>query len=216
MNSARASGVASVTGCRISNRYACCGGPDQLGERQAAEPLGRRPRARHRAVRSGRGRADVEHLHGVAEVDVDRAQRRMRCVRRQAAAGRLGEEVQQDGRLPGRRHQHVPARAEPGEHRLGDERGEHGRQGGVHRVPPGAEDLRAGVGGDGMARGDDAAHRSGSQNLGMNSGTSTSMRVSRRGSCRFMRLTRGEREARGRAPGLHEPAGEPRGWRSSP
>ena len=129
----------------------------------------------------------MEDLDRVAEVDVDRAQRRVLGAVGEPAARRLDEEVEQHGILAGRRGEHVAARAEPGEHRLGDERGEHRRQRGVHGVAAGAEDLRAGRSGDGVARGDDAAHRA--QNLGMNSGTSTSMRESR--SERRMRLTRG-------------------------
>ena len=77
-----------------------------------------------------------------------------------AAARRLDEEVEQHGLLARRRHEHVAAGAEPGQHRLGDERREHRRQRGVHGVAARAERVRAGLGGDGMARGDDAAHRS--------------------------------------------------------
>ena len=47
---------------------------------------------------------------------------------------------------------------------------------GARNADQARENARAGAGCDGMARGDDAAHRWRSQNLGMNSGTSTSIR----------------------------------------
>jgi hypothetical protein len=165
-------------------------GRDEIRGRQRGEALDRGPGARDRAVRAGGAGADVEHLHGVGEADLDGDERRVRRARLEPAAGRLDEEVEQHGVLARRRHEHVAAGPEPGEHRLRDERREHGGQRRVDRVAAGAEDLRAGSGGDGMARGDDAAHRwVQAQNLGMNSGTSTSIRLSRRGAP--MRLTRG-------------------------
>ncbi len=162
------------------------GGRDERVEREPAEALGGRGGAGHRAVRAGRRGADVERLHGVAEVDVDRPQRRRLGAGRQPAAGRLDEEVEQHRLRVRRRDEHVAARPEPGEHRLADERHEHRRERGVHGVAAGAEGVRAGTGGDGMARGDDAAHSASAcglvtatlgagQNLGMYSGTSTSM-----------------------------------------
>jgi hypothetical protein len=174
---------------------------DELGERQAAVALRRGGGAGHRPVRSRRGRADVEHLHGVAEVDVDREQRRVRSAGREPAPGRLDEEVEQHRVLARRRDEHVAAGAEAGEHRLGDERREHRRQRGVHGVAAGAERVRAGFGGDRMAGGDDAAHDAGRQSLGMYSGTSTSMLLrSRRDDGRLMRLTRGSPDG-SRSPG---------------
>ena len=84
--------------------------------------------------------------------------------------------------------EHVAAGAEPGELRLGDERGGHGGERRVDGVAAGAQRLRAGVSREWMACRDDALHGRarpraaeacpgrGPQNLGMNSGTSTSIR----------------------------------------
>ena len=132
---------------------------DQLRRWQPGEALCRGPRARRRAVGARRTGADVEHLDRVAEVDVDGQQRRVRRAGLEAASRRLDEEVQQHRRRAGRRDEHVAAGAEPGEHRLGDERREHGGQRGVDRVAARAQDLRARARCYGMARGDDAAHR---------------------------------------------------------
>ena len=118
-------------------------------------------------------------------------ERGVRRAGRPPATRRRDEEVEQHGLLPGRGDQHVAAGAEPGQQRLGHERGEHRRQRRVDRVAAGAEELRAGLGGHGVAGGDDAARHC-LQNLGMNSGTSTSMRSDRRSrDCEPMRLTRG-------------------------
>ena len=88
-------------------------------------------------------------------------QRRVRRAGLDAAARRLDEEVEQHRLAAGRRDEHVAAGAEPGEQRLGDERREHRGERGVDRVAAGAQDLGAGLGGHGMAGGDDAAHRAG-------------------------------------------------------
>ena len=70
----------------------------------------------------------------------DRVQRR--ATRR--APGARDHEVQQH-RLPaGRRDEHVAARTEPGQQRLGHERRHQRRQRGVDRVAAGAQDVRAG------------------------------------------------------------------------
>ena len=73
-------------------------------------------------------------------------------------AGGGDEEVEQRRRLARLGHEHEPARPEPGQLRLGDERDGHGRERGVDRVAAGAQDLRTGVSGQRMARGDDALH----------------------------------------------------------
>ena len=73
-------------------------GRDELGERQPGVALGRAGCARHRAVGARGGGTDVELLHRVAEVDLDRAQRRVRRSGRAPASGRLDEEVEQHRR----------------------------------------------------------------------------------------------------------------------
>jgi hypothetical protein len=73
-------------------------------------------------------------------------------------AGRGDEEVEQHIVAAGGDDEHVATGAEAGQHRLGDERREHRRQGGVHRVAAGAQDVRAGAGGGGMTGRDDATH----------------------------------------------------------
>jgi hypothetical protein len=99
----------------------------------------------------------VEDLHGIAERDVDRHQRRApREVR--PAPRRLHEEVEQHRLAVGRYDEHVATGPEARQERLGDERREHRGQRGVHRVAAGAEDLCAGGGGLRVAGGDDAAH----------------------------------------------------------
>jgi hypothetical protein len=73
-------------------------------------------------------------------------------------AGRRHEEVQQHVVAPRRRDEHVAARAEPVQQRLGDERGEHRGQRRVDRVAARTQDVRARPGGEVMACGDDPAH----------------------------------------------------------
>jgi hypothetical protein len=125
----------------------------QLGERHRAEALARRVHAGRHAVDAAGGGPDVEHLGRVAEGHVDRHERRP-----VAAARRGDEEVEQHVVLAGRRHEHVAARAEARQQRLGDEGGEHRGQRRVHGVAAGAEGVRAGLRREGMSGRDDSAH----------------------------------------------------------
>ena len=74
-----------------------------------------------------------------------------------APARRRDHEVEQHRLAAGRRDEHVAARAEPGQQRLGHERRHQRRQRGVDRVAAGAQDVRAGLGGQRVAGRDDAA-----------------------------------------------------------
>ena len=157
----------------------------------------------------------MELLHRVAEVDHDRVQRRAGG-RIGPPAGRLDHEVEQH-RIPARRRdEHVAAGAQAGQQRLGHERGEQRGERGVDGVAAGAQDAGPGLGGQRVAGRDDAPaghpHRSPTrQNLGMNSGTSTSMvlrEAARTGS--RLRVIRGSptgsrNGSRSRADGLDSP-----------
>ena len=98
----------------------------------------------------------MEDLDRVAEVDHDRVQRRARR-RARTRPGRLDHEVEQHRLAARRRHQHVAAGAEPGQQRLGHERRHQRRQRGVDGVAAGAQDVGAGLSGQGVAGRDDAA-----------------------------------------------------------
>ena len=102
----------------------------------------------------------MEHLRDRAEEHLGGDQRRPpRGVGPEAGGG--DEEVEQRRRLARLGDEHEPARPEPGQLRLGDERDGHGRERGVDRVAAGAQDLRTGVSGQRMARGDDPVHGAG-------------------------------------------------------
>lgn len=100
--------------------------------------------------------AGVEDLDGVAEGDADRHQLGARLVVG-AAAGDLDEEVEQLGLLARLHDEHVAAGAEPGQQRLGRERGQHRGERGVDGVAAGAQHVGAGLGAERMSRRDDAA-----------------------------------------------------------
>ena len=119
-----------------------------------AEARGRLGDPRRHAVDAARRRADVEDLHGVAEVDHDGVQRRALAGRAESAATMKSSST---GVAARRRDEHVAARAEPGQQRLGHERRHQRGQRRVDRVAAGAQDLRAGLGGQGVAGRDDAA-----------------------------------------------------------
>ena len=91
--------------------------------------------------------------------DTSTGRRSARSRRVGAAAGRLDEEVEQRRLLARARDEHVAARARAGEQRLGDPRREHGRDRGVDRVAALAQHAGAGLRGDRVAGGDDAASR---------------------------------------------------------
>ena len=71
--------------------------------------------------------------------------------------GRGDHEVQQHRLTAGRGDQHVAARAEPGQQRLGHERRHQRGQRRVDGVAAGAQDVGAGGGGQGVTGRDDAA-----------------------------------------------------------
>ena len=77
---------------------------------------------------------------------------------RGALTGRLDEEVQQRLILARTGHEHVAARARPGEQRLGHPRDEHRRHRGVDRVATLAQHTRSGLRGERMAGRDHALH----------------------------------------------------------
>jgi hypothetical protein len=124
----------------------------ELGQRHAPEPLRRLGDPRGHAVDAARRRTDVEDLDGIAEVDHHGVQRRALAV-----AGRGDHEVQQHRLAARRRHEHVAARAEPRQQRLRHERRHQRGQRRIDRVASGAQDLRAGGGGQGVTGRDDAA-----------------------------------------------------------
>jgi hypothetical protein len=110
------------------------------------------------AGRAGRGLPDMKDLERVAEGDLDRDQRRVRCERAGVtAARRLDEEVEQH-RL-GARHdgEQVSARAQPGEQRLAGQRREHRSERCVDGVSAVAQYIGPGARAHRVAGGDDAA-----------------------------------------------------------
>ncbi len=78
---------------------------------------------------------------------------------RSPALGAATKKSSSTSSSPGRGDEHVAAGAEPGQQRLGDERREHRGQRRVDGVAAGAEDLRAGLGREGMPGRDDSVAR---------------------------------------------------------
>ncbi len=120
-----------------------------------------REEARHDAGRGARSRADMEFLLGRAEICLDGVEVDFRCGA--ALQRRVGEGVIKGERVALRAPHHEEARAAGrGEDGLGDEAHE---QAGERRVEGGAalgQNFGGGLGGEPMARGDDAllfAHR---------------------------------------------------------
>ena len=129
----------------------------QLGERPCPPALHRLAYPRRRPVHATGGGADVEDLHGVPERHVDRLHHAFAAVL--GAAGRLREEVEQGRLAPAASYEHVAACAEAGEQGLRHERGQHRGDRGVDGVTAVAQHARARLGGEGMARCDDALLR---------------------------------------------------------
>jgi hypothetical protein len=127
----------------------------QVGERDASPARRGGLHAGGHAPRPDRGTTAVERLRGPAEVDHDGQRLAGRTAR--APAGRLHEEVEQDGLGIEAGHEQVAARAEAGQQRLAGERGEHRAQRGVDGVAARPQDLCAGLRGPRMAGGDDTA-----------------------------------------------------------
>ena len=150
----RAAGVAWQIGSRISNRYACCAltstparacataGATSAESGSRAVALGacappdravRPPPRRRRCGSPGSRRRRSRRRPSPAA-------RAVPCAR--PRPGAATKKSSRTAPCPAG-DQHVAARAEPREERLGDERGEHRRQRGVDRVAAGAEELRA-------------------------------------------------------------------------
>ena len=132
-------------------------GPDQLAQRRGAEAPQRQLQPRRRARHAAGGRTDVERLHGLG-VEVDRHRRQLDPALGPVLARRGDEEVDQ-GRLLPPAHHHEAAGAEAGQRALDREGGEHRGDRGVDRIAALAQHLGARLGGEGMPRRDDAAHR---------------------------------------------------------
>ena len=164
----------------------------QVAERQRAVGARGLPDARRHAVAPHRGGADVEDLVGVAEGDVD-GHELGPAPEVGAAAGGLDREVEHDPLARAVGDEHVAAGAQAGQERLGDERGQQRRQGGVDGVAARAQDVCAGLRGQRVSCGD--------YPRGMNSGTSRSARL------RLARVGRSRRLIARLAARLLEPPG---------
>ena len=92
----------------------------------------------------------MEDLRPLVVGEVDLRRDELGAALDAAAPRHLDEEVEEHRLAAGRVDEHVAARSKARERALGGERGEHGGDRGVDRVPAFAHDLRARLRGDGM------------------------------------------------------------------